>query len=613
CDPSLGCTHYAISTACDDDDACTVDDVCVGGLCNGSAIDCSGLDNACEVGLCDSDAGSCVVQPTIDCSFLDDLGVAGVCNPASGACEAQSCASLELLPHSELPIAGGSLVVDLVIDVGESSLGAHSFDLSWTPSELELSGVTHGDSSEFASDPICNIDTAGGHASCAAYQIGSMTGPTGRVHVATFNLTAVSDADSTTLTVEADELASPGLYSLLPCDNPRTLELRGAAGDVNGDGHVNIVDALFAAQYTVNMRGCASFPRYHMCDINPSTPDGRCGIADALWMAQCGVGLIPCGFDCGVLSCDAPQGAAMRIDAASDQVPSRARLHAQEPPTLPAPGELFTSEIFIDTDAALGAYDLSFDCDPAVLEVAAPVRGGGAEEFSTPPIQKVSGCHGELSGFQVTNMAGPSGSISVAEVDLRVLDHNASAGSNPIRVRPKVLVDTTGQPIETYVDPCLDDTSKTGTIRSAMVRAVSTKGTPGGALSVRALLPLTELSKLSSAGGLKFSLLDAAELSLYSAQVPASTFAKAGGKRNRYRFRNADRTATNGLLEFSLRLAPKKGIARLKARAAVAKIDAVMGEPTLTLQLLLGNDAAGNCLRGPDLQCKGKARRLRCR
>ena len=75
-------------------------------------------------------------------------------------------------------------------------------------------------------------------------------------------------------------------------------------GDVNGDGVVNIGDALITAQYDVSVRTCGEppFSRPAACDVNG---DGACDIGDALRMAQCDVGSISCEFTCGSFACPA--------------------------------------------------------------------------------------------------------------------------------------------------------------------------------------------------------------------------------------------------------------------------------------------------------------------
>jgi FtsP/CotA-like multicopper oxidase with cupredoxin domain len=76
-------------------------------------------------------------------------------------------------------------------------------------------------------------------------------------------------------------------------------------GDVNGSGDVGIVDALLVAQYVVGLRTCTGLGHIEVCDISPpGSLDGACNIGDALKMAQCSVGLVPCNFnECTALTC----------------------------------------------------------------------------------------------------------------------------------------------------------------------------------------------------------------------------------------------------------------------------------------------------------------------
>ncbi len=100
---------------CDDGDACSVGDVCSGGTCGGSPKDCSGLTDQCLLGVCNATSGVCEALPdndggacsdgdlctlgdtcsggvcggsAKDCSGLNDQCLLGVCNAASGLCEA---------------------------------------------------------------------------------------------------------------------------------------------------------------------------------------------------------------------------------------------------------------------------------------------------------------------------------------------------------------------------------------------------------------------------------------------------------------------------------------------------------------------------------------------
>src|SRR3989441_1679233 len=71
-------------------------------------------------------------------------------------------------------------------------------------------------------------------------------------------------------------------------------------GDVNGDGIVNIGDALVVAEFDVGLRQCSQLIHPEACDVNG---DGACNIDDALRIAQCDVGLISWSFTCGPFRC----------------------------------------------------------------------------------------------------------------------------------------------------------------------------------------------------------------------------------------------------------------------------------------------------------------------
>ena len=65
CDPTSGaCGHQALpeDSPCDDADACSLDDLCTGGACVGSAVTCDDGD-ACTLGVCDSLSGDCAFLP----------------------------------------------------------------------------------------------------------------------------------------------------------------------------------------------------------------------------------------------------------------------------------------------------------------------------------------------------------------------------------------------------------------------------------------------------------------------------------------------------------------------------------------------------------------------
>ncbi|NOX59213.1 MAG: hypothetical protein GXP29_10195, partial [Planctomycetes bacterium] len=125
--------------ACDDLDNCTSGDVCSDGVCAGTPVDCSFLDDACAVGMCSQSTGACVANPIngggscddldnctsvdtctggvcagtpVDCSSLDGECVVGVCNQADGTCETNpvneggACSDLSLCTENDVCVGG---------------------------------------------------------------------------------------------------------------------------------------------------------------------------------------------------------------------------------------------------------------------------------------------------------------------------------------------------------------------------------------------------------------------------------------------------------------------------------------------------------------------------
>ncbi len=116
CDPAGGCITVDNTAPCDDGLACTVADVCADGVCSGTPLDCSHLDDVCTVGVCNTTSGLCEALPVndngacddadlcttsdvcaggtcvgtaVDCSGLNDSCNVGVCQPGTGSCQSE--------------------------------------------------------------------------------------------------------------------------------------------------------------------------------------------------------------------------------------------------------------------------------------------------------------------------------------------------------------------------------------------------------------------------------------------------------------------------------------------------------------------------------------------
>src|SRR5882724_11560413 len=126
-------------------------------------------------------------------------------------------------------------------------------------------------------------------------------------------------------------------------------------GDVNGDGVVNIGDALVVAQFDVGLRQCGVAPFIHpeVCDVNG---DGACNIGDALRMAQCDVGLISCAFTCGAFTCPSTTSTTTSTatttstTTSTTTTTSTGKTTTQPPTTTTSTSTTTTSLVLLSTD-----------------------------------------------------------------------------------------------------------------------------------------------------------------------------------------------------------------------------------------------------------------------
>lgn len=90
CNPASGCGFVNNSASCNDGNPCTVNDVCSGGTCGGTAKNCSD-GNPCTDDLCNTGTGACFyVNNTASCSdgnacTTGDVCSGGVCQAGTGA------------------------------------------------------------------------------------------------------------------------------------------------------------------------------------------------------------------------------------------------------------------------------------------------------------------------------------------------------------------------------------------------------------------------------------------------------------------------------------------------------------------------------------------------
>ena len=121
-------------------------------------------------------------------------------------------------------------------------------------------------------------------------------------HVTTTTSTTSTTATIPTTTTTTSQPTTTQTTASTSSTSTTTTLCPPACGDVNGDGLVNVGDALLTAQYDAGLRICGQGPFTHpeVCDVND---DGSCNIGDALRMAQCDVGLVSCAFACRPFTC----------------------------------------------------------------------------------------------------------------------------------------------------------------------------------------------------------------------------------------------------------------------------------------------------------------------
>jgi hypothetical protein len=145
--------------------------------------------------------------------------------------------------------------------------------------------------------------------------------------------------------------------------------------------------------------------------------------------------------------------AAMSLGASAREAAAHATVQVVPSATSVAPGDDFTVDLVVETDHPLGAYTFTFTCDDAALEIVPPVRGGTTVEFSGTPLQNVrSSCEVSISNFQAASLDSPTGTVSVAQVDLHVLDAAAANAASVLEVSVEELTDTDSEPISADIE-----------------------------------------------------------------------------------------------------------------------------------------------------------------
>ena len=100
--------------------------------------------------------------------------------------------------------------------------------------------------------------------------------------------------DSYTLEVAFTRIQDSESGEIAP-GSPSTLALQ--RGDINGDGVVDIIDAMFGAQYLVGLRPLDDIRPLNMASVHHDTDGDKKDIIDCMYIAQYVVGIRDCWFE----------------------------------------------------------------------------------------------------------------------------------------------------------------------------------------------------------------------------------------------------------------------------------------------------------------------------
>jgi len=163
-----------------------------------------------------------------------------------------------------------------------TNFGAATVTLSYDPDVVQIADIKAGD----VGTPTANINNIAGTATISAY-ITTATGPDSPITFANLELLAVGsngETSSLTLTITTLTDADGGHVSATPLSG--TFTVYGLRGDADNDGKVDVVDAMFIAQYAVGNRDASTL---NMANADANL-DGDINVVDAMFIAQYTVG-----------------------------------------------------------------------------------------------------------------------------------------------------------------------------------------------------------------------------------------------------------------------------------------------------------------------------------
>jgi len=227
--------------------------------------------------------------------------------PVGAVAPPQATMHLELLGPDPFP--GETVTAALIVELTDA-LGAYSATLDCDPALFEIGGpIVGGDSIEFSGPPFQN--RTGCHVSLSAFQVFSLTGPTGAVSVAKIPLRALATATPGASSVLD---LTPGAVTATSGSSLSTIAVDGAVSVATNCGN-SVVDADEGCD-----DGDRSWSVGEACDgtchwVACGDPDdsGATTATDALIVLRASVGAATC--DACVCDLDSSGGEPTASDA----------------------------------------------------------------------------------------------------------------------------------------------------------------------------------------------------------------------------------------------------------------------------------------------------------